>query len=222
MPCGIYCIENLVNGKKYIGSSDDIEERWYYHKNKLRRKVHENTHLQNSWTKYKEENFKFYVIELCKINKLEEREDFYIEYYKVTERDYGYNKKWAFGRKIKGKKRKSRPMLQEIKEKLSKALKGRAKTEEWKEKVRKPKTKEWREKIGKSHLFKKLNVNRTSKYIGVYRNKNNRWIAHIRINGIRKYIGIFSKEIDAAKAFDIEYCKIYKCENGINFPSNNK
>ena len=25
---GIYCIENIVNRKKYIGQSIDIEERW--------------------------------------------------------------------------------------------------------------------------------------------------------------------------------------------------
>jgi predicted GIY-YIG superfamily endonuclease len=39
--CGIYCIENLVNSKKYIGQSKDINRRWKEHKNQLnnRRKL---------------------------------------------------------------------------------------------------------------------------------------------------------------------------------------
>ena len=30
--CGIYCIENVVNRKKYIGLSADINQRWKQHK----------------------------------------------------------------------------------------------------------------------------------------------------------------------------------------------
>ena len=32
---GIYCIENKVNNKKYIGQSKNINDRWYKHKNEL-------------------------------------------------------------------------------------------------------------------------------------------------------------------------------------------
>ena len=34
---GIYEIENLVNGNKYVGSSKDIYERWVQHQRELRK-----------------------------------------------------------------------------------------------------------------------------------------------------------------------------------------
>ena len=35
---GIYCIENIVNGKKYIGKSNNIYKRWYEEKLGLKKK----------------------------------------------------------------------------------------------------------------------------------------------------------------------------------------
>ena len=47
--CGIYCIENLVNEKKYIGQSIDVMDRLADHRSRLRSKTHKNLHLQSSW-----------------------------------------------------------------------------------------------------------------------------------------------------------------------------
>lgn len=58
--CGIYCIENTVNGKKYIGQSVNIYTRWKQHKNDLNNDAHCNEHLQSAWNCYGEEAFKFY------------------------------------------------------------------------------------------------------------------------------------------------------------------
>jgi len=60
---GIYKIENKVNGKMYIGSSKNIENRWKQHKSLLRINKHHSQHLQYAWKKYGEECFKFEVIE---------------------------------------------------------------------------------------------------------------------------------------------------------------
>lgn len=76
---GIYCIENTKNGRKYIGQSQNIDKRWALHKQLLRSGTHSNAHLQHSWNAYGEDNFSFYVIELCDIESLSEREIFYIE-----------------------------------------------------------------------------------------------------------------------------------------------
>ena len=39
---GIYCIENIVNHKKYIGQSIDVEERWKKHVSELKHGRHHN------------------------------------------------------------------------------------------------------------------------------------------------------------------------------------
>ena len=173
MTSGIYCIENKINNKKYIGSSVDIEDRFRHHKSSLRNNRHFNKHLQASWDKYGEDNFEFYIIEsgVSDLSELEVREDFYIEKYSSTNDDFGYNQKWGFGRKKKGPERDKKPMLEETKRKLSISLSGRPKSELWKQKMRRPISENHKRKIGESHLSKKLNKKSSSKYVGVYFNK---------------------------------------------------
>lgn len=89
--CGIYCIENIINNKKYIGLSSDITRRWHEHKSELRRGVHINDCLQKAWNKYGEQSFKFYIIELCMNEDLINKEMFYIEKYKTLTHENGYN-----------------------------------------------------------------------------------------------------------------------------------
>ena len=88
--CGIYCIENLVNGKRYVGQSIDIISRWRHHKSELNRGRHENIHLQNSWNKYGEDGFEFFILHECNIDELNEFEKYYIEYFDSYKN--GYNR----------------------------------------------------------------------------------------------------------------------------------
>lgn len=75
---GIYCIINVKNNKRYVGSSINIRRRLWCHRACLRHNNHENPYLQNAWNKYKEEGFDFYIIEACDSDKLLEREQYYI------------------------------------------------------------------------------------------------------------------------------------------------
>lgn len=88
---GIYKIENIVNNKVYIGQSIDIYTRWYNHRSELNGNRHHNEHLQNAWNKYKENNFTFTIIEECRIEELDNKEIYWIEYYNAFDSQYGYN-----------------------------------------------------------------------------------------------------------------------------------
>lgn len=60
---GIYKIINKINGKYYVGSSNDIRRRWRSHRFLLLNDKHNSTHLQNSWNKYGPEAFDFVIVE---------------------------------------------------------------------------------------------------------------------------------------------------------------
>lgn len=90
---GIYCIENLLNNKKYIGSSRNIMQRLRQHKHQLKSNTHYNKHLSSSFKKYGETNFIFYIIERVEdINILIEREIYYVNLHNCLNPIYGYNK----------------------------------------------------------------------------------------------------------------------------------
>jgi group I intron endonuclease len=90
--CGIYCIENLDNGLRYIGFSKDIMDRWSNHKKELNKKYHYNRYLQRSWNKYGQEKFKFWIIQECKKEKLKLLEIYWIAFYNSYIKDKGgYN-----------------------------------------------------------------------------------------------------------------------------------
>lgn len=80
---GIYKVTNLINNKKYIGQSINIEERWKRHKS------HSLNNYGNDYNcvfyrairKYGLENFKFEVIEECCKEDLDKKEKYWIKYY---------------------------------------------------------------------------------------------------------------------------------------------
>jgi group I intron endonuclease len=91
MGCGVYKIENLVDGKIYIGSSLNLENREYKHFWMLNRNNHDNQHLQNSYNKFGVKSFKFSIIEECCEIFLIERENYYINQHKSFNQEFGYN-----------------------------------------------------------------------------------------------------------------------------------
>lgn len=89
--CGVYIIINLVDCKVYIGSSCDIKKRITRHKWALKKKIHDNEHLQRAWNKYGEANFEFKILEVCDKKVCLNREQYYLSYYNATNRLCGYN-----------------------------------------------------------------------------------------------------------------------------------
>lgn len=86
---GIYAIVNLVNGKRYIGQSQNLYARQCSHIGKLNCNQHPNKHLQNAWNKYGADQFEFQVLEYCVVEELDNEELFWIDYYRSN--DTGYN-----------------------------------------------------------------------------------------------------------------------------------
>jgi hypothetical protein len=88
---GIYCIKCLENGKMYIGKSINITDRRQKHFNLLKRGIHDNRKVQNSYNKYGKKSFVFGVIEFCEVDKLSELESFYMKKYNSFDKKNGFN-----------------------------------------------------------------------------------------------------------------------------------
>lgn len=85
--CGIYGIKCVVNGKVYIGRSEDIRTRWRSHKNDLKSDRHINKQLQKDWNEFGEDSFEFKVIDTPEgsLYKLEKK---YIAMYRRIDKSY--------------------------------------------------------------------------------------------------------------------------------------
>ena len=88
---GIYMILNTYNNKCYIGSTKNFSKRKYEHFNTLSKNKHHSSHLQKAYNKYGREKFVFVVLEECEVDKLIEREIFWIKLKNSINSDYGYN-----------------------------------------------------------------------------------------------------------------------------------
>lgn len=91
MTIGIYAIVCNPTGKMYIGQSKVIRNRKNQHLNSLLKKKHYNNYLQRAFDKYGRDNFSFRVLENCEITELDDREAYWITYYKTNDDKYGYN-----------------------------------------------------------------------------------------------------------------------------------
>lgn len=81
---GIYQILNIVNNKRYIGSSVNIIKRFKQHLTELKCNRHTNIRLSRAWIKYGQDSFKFEIVEECEEDSLIEREEFYINLYGIN------------------------------------------------------------------------------------------------------------------------------------------
>lgn len=196
---GIYCFENLINGKKYIGQAYNIERRLYEHEYHLSRGTDKCVALQRAVNVYGMENFNVYILESCEPSELNDREIYYILEYKTNNRHYGYNVSSGgkqgligykhppeMGRKVSAAK-KGWKMSEEQKRKLSSIFKGRFVSEETKKRMSEGHSGEKHYMFGKKHSEEsiqkmreahagenayqlgKKSPNSTSRYYGVFR-----------------------------------------------------
>jgi group I intron endonuclease len=197
MTCGIYCIENKINGKKYIGKGKDVFIRMT--------NPHETCRFINSAIKkYGKENFNRYIVEYCGLNELTEREQYYIQKWN-TKTPNGYNL-------TDGGEGIVNPSP-ETRKKMRKAKLGTHHSAEWKENMCKRVSENGHPRFGT-----KLK-NSSSSYFGVYKDGINKkysyWRTIINVNGKNINLGNHKTEIEAAKKYDE-----YVIENKLNRPLN--
>lgn len=89
---GVYRIHCTITLRNYIGSASRcFLHRWNMHRHQLRHGNHHSALLQNAWSKYGEDAFVFSIVELCEPNRCIEREQYYIDFLKSADRNFGLN-----------------------------------------------------------------------------------------------------------------------------------
>lgn len=147
---GIYQILNLIDNKRYVGSSINIKGRLNKHISYLKRNIHTNALLQNAFNKYGIENFSFLVLELTSIEDLLIYEQKYIdeksEYNirKIAESNIGIKMSNITRDKMKNSRNK---YLNNPSNLLSLQNKMSILGKEWKNKSRKKHTDEFKSKM---------------------------------------------------------------------------
>ena len=238
---GIYCIENIINGKKYIGLGQNVEKRmWETHK--------ECKILYCAIKKYGKNNFKRYVIEYYdNIEVLGLMETYFIVFYKSHVSEQGYNITWGgdgcFGvphteewkkansermsgknHPLYGKRGKDNPnygyrATEETKKKLSvtssgnrNGMYGTHNSEEQKRNFSENFSGENHPRWGKNYQTQHPNI------LGYQKRHTIKNITIGNLN-IKKTIGEYKNEIDAARIHD-EYILNNNLPGSLNFPEN--
>ncbi len=139
----IYAIENVQNGKMYIGSTKNYTSRWHTHKSTLRKGKHHSFILQKAWNKYGEDKFIFKLLLICS----KENRYFYeqnlmsLQSYNVfrTVRECKVRGGWKHTDEFKtkiSKLHKGKALTDDHKKKLSATALGRVYGDEFKHKAR--------------------------------------------------------------------------------------
>lgn len=206
---GIYCIENLINGKKYVGQGLNVEKRmWQSHKGCVV--------LLHALSLYGSDNFKRYVVEYCPKENLEEREKYYIKSLKSHVSEGGYNISWGGNAPFT-----DRTHSEETIQKMKKSGKNKIFSETHKQNISKshmgdnnPMSKR---KGKQSPFFGRKKWNSSSEYFGVsWLNSHERWVSRVLTDDRVVYVGEFRLEKDAAKAYD-DYVILHALPNPLNF-----
>lgn len=148
---GIYGIKNCTENKWYVGQSNNVYKRLGAHTDRLRRGDHPLLELQADYNRLGRDSFEVYVLEFCDLEKLNERECFWIKEKDAVKNGYctstgGYSasgiKMSEETRRKMSETRKGHIVTQETRDKISQSNKGRNSgfgghhhTEEVKEKI---------------------------------------------------------------------------------------
>lgn len=167
MTSGIYCITNNINGKQYIGQSNDVKDRLIKHKSMLKCNSHYNPHLQSSWNKYGGDAFSFCVLKYCKIKYLDRFEKLYIRVLDSVKNGYNiqYGGKLYYNHSNETKRKISEAQIGEKNHNFGKTF-----SDEHKQRLSESKTGENNGFYGEHHSIEsKLKMSRRKNTSGYFR-----------------------------------------------------
>lgn len=221
MISGIYTIENLVNGKLYVGYAINIDSRKINHIGKLRTRKHKNQYLQAAWDKYGEDKFRFEVIEYCDKEYLHTMEHYWCNILNVHDKKYGYNMRPThpygnpthsketrekLGRGSRGKPcpehvkeaNRNRKHTEDVKKLIAEAGKRRVLSEESRKKMSdKQKRAAERKGLLSQEEKKKRRIERSKEY---KKRKNDGWKRSYRIGVYNKDNSLYNRYMTKADA----------------------
>jgi len=113
---GVYQLINLINDKRYIGSSINLKERKSSHFRELKKQNHRNKYFQRAYNKYGIDNLKFEILLYCS------KED--LIFYEQRAID-AYDFKILYNVKKKADSNQGLKLSEEHKRKISESNKGR-------------------------------------------------------------------------------------------------
>ena len=203
--CGIYEIHHKKSGRKYIGQSVNICDRWNKHITMLSRGDHHCSSLQDHFENLS--GLSFQILEECKKEDLCQKE---IEWWEKQENPFN-------GKPSKRIKGFCSP-TEETKAKISKAHKGTKRTDETKKNMSESSkgrilSDEWKIKISEGNKGKNTGKIHSEEAKEKNRQAHEKAVEQWSLDGT-VFIGTFESTLKAAASCNISFGHISNCCNG--------